>query len=230
MANMSSDPYTDEVILASWRRNATPWIAAVRNAEIESRRLVTDRAVLEAVLAHNPRTAIDLGCGEGWLALALAKHGVAVTGVDAVPELVESARSSGLDDCRLLAYEAIAAGKLDCRADVVVCNFSLLGKESVDGLMRAVPTLLEPAGVLIVQTLHPLMACGDLPYADGWRAGSWAGFSEAFREAPPWYFRTLASWIALFEASGLVLRELREPLHPHTGKPASVLFVAQVRG
>ncbi|MEX3949497.1 class I SAM-dependent methyltransferase [Paraburkholderia sp. EG287B] len=227
---MSRDIRTDAEVLASWQRNATPWIAAVRGGEIASRRLVTDAAVLDAVLACAPRSVIDLGCGEGWLALALARRGVAVTGVDAVPELVESARAAGLTDCRLLTYEQVAQGALPCRADAVVCNFSLIGSTSVDALLRAVPTLLAPQGTLIVQTLHPLVACGDEPYVDGWRAGSWAGFSSAFRDAPPWYFRTLESWIALLDMSGLDLRALREPLDPRSGKPASVLFMAQRRG
>lgn len=227
---MSRDIRTDAEVLASWQRNATPWIAAVRGGEIASRRLVTDAAVLDAVLACTPRSVIDLGCGEGWLALALASRGVAVTGVDAVPELVESARAAGLADCRLLTYEQVAQGALHCRADAVVCNFSLIGSTSVDDLLRAMSTLLVPQGTLIVQTLHPLMACGDEPYVDGWRAGSWAGFSSAFRDAPPWYFRTLESWIALLDESGFDLRAMREPLDPRSGKPASVLFVAQRRG
>jgi 2-polyprenyl-3-methyl-5-hydroxy-6-metoxy-1,4-benzoquinol methylase len=229
-SDTSSDTCNDATVLASWQRNAAPWIAAVRGGEIESRRLVTDGAVLDAVLACTPRSVIDLGCGEGWLALALAHRGIAVTAVDAVPELVAASREAGLADCRLLSYEQIAEGGLDCRADVVVCNFSLIGASAVDDLLRAVPTLLEPQGALVVQTLHPLMACGDEPYADGWRAGSWAGFSRAFRDAPPWYFRTLESWIALLNESGLVLRRMREPLDPRTGKPASVLFIAQRRG
>lgn len=229
MNAMTRATLTDATVLAAWHRNATPWIAAVRGGEIASRKLVTDAAVLDAVLECQPKHVLDLGCGEGWLALALARHGIAVTGVDAVPELVAAAREAGLADCRLLAYEDIARGALDLRADVVVCNFSLFGKDSVDELLRAVPALLEPRGALVVQTLHPLMACGDLPYADGWRAGSWAGFSAAFRDAPPWYFRTLASWFALIDASGLTLREMREPVDPRSGKPASAIFIAQPR-
>ncbi|WP_229425268.1 hypothetical protein [Massilia sp. Se16.2.3] len=94
--------------------------------------------------------------------------------------------------------------------------------------MRAAPGYLRPGGTLIVQTVHPLMACGDAPYLDGWRPGSWAGFSDAFRDAPPWYFRTLGSWVALFAGSGLRLTELHEPLHPDTGKPVSLLLVGEL--
>jgi 2-polyprenyl-3-methyl-5-hydroxy-6-metoxy-1,4-benzoquinol methylase len=227
---MNLDPLSDNKIIDSWQRNASPWTNAVRAGEIDSRRLVTDQAVLDAVLACKPDTALDLGCGEGWLALALQRHGIGVTAVDVIAELVRAATESGVIDARTLSYEEIAAGRLDLRADVVVCNFSLLGKESVDGLLRAMPTLLTPRGSLVVQTLHPLVACGELPYVDGWRPGSWAGFGDAFSDAPPWYFRTVQTWVDLIGTSGLLLREMREPLHPRTGKPASVIFRAQAAG
>lgn len=111
------------------------------------------------------------------------------------------------------------------RADVVVCNFSLLGKPSVENLLAAVPGLLSQGGVLIVQTLHPLMACGDQPYRDGWREGSWAGCGEGFGTPAPWYFRTLSGWLDTFTACGLRLIRVDEPLQPDSGRPASILFV-----
>jgi len=85
-------------------------------------------------------------------------------------------------------------------------------------------------GALIVQTLHPLVATGDLPYVDGWRTGSWAGFSADFTDPAPWYFRTIESWVRLFSESGFHILEVREPLHPKTQKPASALFIAEVSG
>jgi hypothetical protein len=127
-----------------------------------------------------------------------------------------------------MSYEEIARGGLNLAVDVAVCNFSLIGDESVAGLFRAAPTYLKPGGTLVVQTMHPLMACGDAPYADGWREGSWAGFNAGFTDPPPWYFRTLSSWIRLFGDNGLRLRELREPLHPDTGKPASLILMGSL--
>ncbi len=80
---------------------------------------------------------------------------------------------------------------------------------------------------MVVQTLHPRVACGDAPYGEGWREGSWAGFSSDFHDPAPWYVRTLESWGQLFERYGLRLVERREPLHPQTLKPVLVIFVAE---
>ncbi|MEW6372174.1 MAG: methyltransferase domain-containing protein [Pseudomonadota bacterium] len=216
----------DASIIASWNRNTDPWVAAVRNGEIETRTLVTNGAIVETVRALAPHTAVDLGCGEGWLVRALPE--VDMVGVDAIAGLVDSARAAGGGEFRLLSYEEIAEGKLALAVDLAVCNFSLIGNESVSGLFRAAPSYLRRGGHLVVQTVHPLAACGDAPYVDGWREGSWAGFNSGFQDAPPWYFRTMSSWIALFETNGLRVRALREPLHPKTGKPVSLILVGQL--
>jgi 2-polyprenyl-3-methyl-5-hydroxy-6-metoxy-1,4-benzoquinol methylase len=213
-------------IVQSWHQNAEAWTHTVRSGHIESRRLVTDNAMVDAVLARQPGSVLDLGCGEGWLVRALNARGIHAIGVDAVPALIEQAHEAG-GEFHVVSYEDITAGRTSLKADALVCNFALLGKESVEDLLAALPALLEDGGRLIVQTVHPLIACGEQPYADGWRQEEWTGFGRAFPSPAPWYFRTLASWIALFAKSGWRLCEMREPLHPGTGKPASVIFIVQ---
>jgi 2-polyprenyl-3-methyl-5-hydroxy-6-metoxy-1,4-benzoquinol methylase len=225
---MSDPPYDDAGIIRAWNRNANAWTAAVRAGAIESRGLATDAAIIAAVLSRSSGRALDIGCGEGWLARALNARGVEVVGVDAVPDLIEAAQKSGGGDFRVMSYEDIAEGKLDLSVDAIVCNFSLLGKESVDGLVAIASTLLNPEGSFIVQTLHPLIACGALPYRDGWRDGSWAGIEGAFADPAPWYFRTIESWTRLFAESGFRSTEMREPVHPQTQKPASIIFIARL--
>ena len=236
-------PRSDAQVIDSWHTNAAAWTRAVREGRIESRRQVTDAAIVQAVLncepppsgasaalgaaRCRPRTVLDLGCGEGWLVRALAGHGIAGTGVDAVDALVAQAQQAGGGSFAVASYEAIADGALAVRADVVVANFSLLGDAAVERLLRRVPSLLEPGGSFIVQTLHPVAACGDRPYVDGWRDGTWAGFGDEFTDPAPWYFRTVGSWVALLARAGLRVAELREPLHPATGAPASIIFVAR---
>jgi 2-polyprenyl-3-methyl-5-hydroxy-6-metoxy-1,4-benzoquinol methylase len=221
------DPLSDAKVIDSWHTNATPWTSAIREERIESRKLVTNQAVIDAVMSRRPRSVLDIGCGEGWLSRAVAERGVArVVGVDAVPALIDQANAAGGGEFRVASYEAIAAGALDLTVDVAVANFALIGKDAVDALVRTSPTLLNPGGALIIQTLHPVVATGEQAYKDGWRTGSWAGFSSDFSDPAPWYFRTLATWVELIASSGLRIVEMREPLHPTSNKPASVIFVA----
>ncbi len=225
---MPSNPQSDQHIVGSWVKNASPWITAIRQGQIESRLLCTNAAIVDAVLRCSPATAIDLGCGEGWLTRKLSSHGIDMIGVDVIPELIEEAQRAGDGDFHVLSYEDIISGKLNASADAIVCNFSLLGKEPVADVIKAAKTILNPGGSFIVQTPHPLLACGDAPYQDGWRDGSWDGFADEFTDPPPWYFRTLESWVNLFQDSGYRLRELHEPVHPKSEKPASVILIAEL--
>ncbi len=225
---MSDETSNDAKILQSWNRDAAPWVKAVRGRQIESRRLITDGAIVDTILATSPTTLLDVGCGEGWLARALDAQSIKVIGVDATTSLIEEAKRAGGGDFRAMTYEEIAAGKLDVSVDAIVCNFSLLGQESVAGLIKVSSTLLNPNGSVIVQTLHPHLSCGDAPYCDGWRRGSWDGFGYDFTDPAPWYFRTIESWIGLFKQNGFRSIEIREPIHPITQKPASIIFLAQL--
>ena len=225
---MTIDPLSDRKIIDSWHKNARPWTIAVRQGHILSRKLVTDRAIVDAVVERCPKNVLDLGCGEGWLARALSAKGIEVLGVDVVPELIEQARSALSGRFELLSYEEIAAGKLNQRFDAVVSNFALLGNESVVGLFGKMRSLLNENGYFIVQTIHPLISCGEHRYEDGWRSGSWDVFSSNFQDPAPWYFRTIGSWTRLYSEHGFILNEIREPLHPETGKPASAIFIGKL--
>ncbi len=222
------NPHSDKKIVDSWYKNASQWTAAVRDGQIESRKLATDAAIVDAVMSHAPQSVIDIGCGEGWLVRTIAPRVIRAVGVDAAPALIDQAKAAGGGDFFVTPYEAISHESIEGMFDVAVCNFSLLGKEAVESLFSAVPSIIKPGGVFIVQTLHPIVAYGNLPYVDGWRDGSWAGFSTEFVDPAPWYFRTLENWRALFFNNGFALREIFEPINPKTRKPASIIFVGEV--
>ena len=220
--------FSDKQIVTSWHANAGPWTKAVQNEEIESRALVTNRTIVQTVTSLTPRRVLDVGCGEGWLARALAERGIEVVGIDVVPELIATAQRLGGGRFQVCSYEDMAAGQLSPdRFDTILCNFSLLGKDSVEHLLHALPRYMQPQGHVVIQTLHPVLTCGDRPYCDGWRPGSWDGFGPEFTDPAPWYFRTVESWIQLLRDSGFDLLECGEPLHPRTGRPASIIFVSR---
>lgn len=151
-----------------------------------------------------------------------------VVGVDVIPALIDQARRAVGGDFVVTPYEAILPGSVQGRFDVAVCNVSRFGQEVVEAPFAAVPLLLRPGGCCVVQTLPPLVANGQSSYVDGWRDGSWAGFWGDFVDPPPWYFRTVESWLALFAAHEFGLRETLESMNTMTGTPASIIYVAGV--
>ena len=232
----SNDPNSNAdgtAVLRSWQDNAAPWIAAVRGAKIRSRTLVTNQAIVDAILTRSPSYVLDLGCGEGWLSWQLADTGIRVLGVDAIGPLIDSARecpSNGVHTplFRELAYDKVPQSLVGEHFDLIVCNFSLLDRNGVAKLMNSISSLLAHNGVLLIQTLHPDYVGTPETRIDGWRSESWQGIGDDFRGQAPWYYRTMSSWRRLFEESGLLLTDLIEPLHPETGLPASVIFVLEV--
>lgn len=225
---MNHDP--TEQLARSWSINAAAWTDAVRQGAIPSRRLATDRALLEAVEEQRPGRVLDVGCGEGWLARALAGRGVEVVGIDASAPLVERARAAGGGHFHVCSYAELvtAPERVGAGYDAVVCNFALL-EEDLSPLLRVLRTRLAPGGALLVQTVHPWTARGEEGYRDGWRTETFEGFGSGFIEPMPWYFRTLDSWTELLHRSGFAIERLREPRHPGTDEPLSLLFVATAR-
>jgi SAM-dependent methyltransferase len=209
----------------SWHDNAAAWTAAIRSGAIESRRIATDAAILDAVLELRPQKTLDLGCGEGWLVRALAEQGLAAVGVDGSAPLIEAASSSG-GSFFCLSYAELIAEPARCgeNFDLVVANFALL-EERILPLLAALRRIMTPDGWLLVQTLHPLAA--GPPYEDGWRTEDFCGFGEGAWTPMPWYFRTLGSWVGVLRDGGFLLDGLREPIHPQDRRPLSLLLEAR---
>ncbi|BBH46413.1 class I SAM-dependent methyltransferase [Pseudomonas sp. KU43P] len=219
-------PSRETALLQSWQHNAQAWIDAVRSGAIESRRQVTDQAVLLAILGRQPERVLDLGCGEGWLLRALADRGIDATGVDGDAALVAAAQAAGSTQVYQASYEQLAksASGIGSGYDLICANFALLQQDIIP-LLAAMKALLAPGGAMLIQTLHPWsVANGD--YQDGWREECFTGFAGDWRPMP-WYFRTLASWLNALDMAGFRLASLQEPQHPQSAAPQSLLLVAE---
>ncbi|HEY0160722.1 MAG TPA: class I SAM-dependent methyltransferase [Thermoanaerobaculia bacterium] len=213
-----------EQLQRSWVANAGSWRDAVREQKIDSRRAVTDAAIVEAVTARRPANVLDLGCGEGWLARALAAEGIAVWGVDASAPLIEAARQLGGGTFLALSYEELSDASLPGPFDVVVANFSIL-EEEVAPIFGAAARMLRPRGALVIQTVHPAFATGERPYVSGWRTETFAAIEGEWPEPMPWYFRTIGGWVEAIATNGFELTEVREPLDRAGVKPLSMILV-----
>ena len=187
---------------------------------IESRRLVTNAAIpMRPCLQPLSILASER---EGCSGARAAETGFA-GGRGRGPELIHGPRAGGGYFGRV--YEAMRPSTLLAVPSGLHSRYSL---RAVDALINAYQRC-SPSLKPVIQTLHPV-ATAALPYRDGWRSGSWAGFSTKFTDPPPWYFRTIESWVALLTVSGLGRIEIREPLHPVTQMPASIIFIAAAAG
>lgn len=220
----------DKEIINAWKANAKPWIIAIQEKQIESRHLITNQAIINALLETSAKSVLDIGCGEGWLIRELSALGIKTSGLDVSSTLLEKAKEGNQGKYYALAYEDISSLTVGEKFDALVCNFSLLGKESVDYIFKVAPNLLNKGGHLLVQTLHPSAHCEAHAYQDGWREGSWAGFSGDFCKPVPWYFRTTESWLKLFRDHGYRLTQFKEPNNPKTKDIASLIMAGQIVG
>ena len=215
----------------SWDDNARAWTAIVRERQIESRRVATDQAIVDAVLRHSPGRLVDVGCGEGWLCRVLSEHGVKCVGVDGSSDLIRAAQSADPEgEYHVLRYGDF--GRLPevvKSTDLAVFNFALLHEE-IAPLLTAVHGILRPHGTLLIQTVHPWTAMGASDYVDGWRTEDFAWSACRFPRSMPWYFRTLESWVKTIRDSGFILDDVTEPVHPQNHKPLSLLLSAVRRG
>ncbi|HEX4491034.1 MAG TPA: class I SAM-dependent methyltransferase [Acidimicrobiia bacterium] len=138
--------------------------AYLRNAFTYGTEQEVDHLVARLAL-HEGDRVLDLGCGPGRHALALARRGIEVVGIDHSDEFVALARQAAqhaqLTNAR---FERADVRALDKRAefDAVIClcqgGFGLLGgREDVD-LLRRFARALKPGGRLALTAFHVAFA------------------------------------------------------------------------
>ena len=221
----------EQEIIQSWQANAGNWIRIIETDGIQSRKIATNKAIIDIVSAHQPASVLDIGCGEGWLARELAQRNMTVTGVDAIPELIAKAKEKVKGDFVVASYKDIAEHTTSLKGpfDAIVINFALIGKESTEDLLKALPAYLSPGGHLFIQTLHPHSRKQMDDYESGWKPGSWDGLGDQFTQPYQWYFRTLEDWLQLLNISGFAKIYFTEPLNPQTRQQLSVIFVCTIK-
>jgi 2-polyprenyl-6-hydroxyphenyl methylase/3-demethylubiquinone-9 3-methyltransferase len=101
---------------------------------------------------------LDVGCGGGLLAEALARAGATVTAIDLAPGMIEVARlhaaESGLGiDYRVAAAEDVARA-MPQAFDVVTCMEMLEHVPEPAAMTATLARLLRPGGALFVSTLN----------------------------------------------------------------------------
>lgn len=116
---------------------------------------------LDYVRASQPLCAarvLDIGCGGGLLAEAMAAEGADVTGIDLSDKLIDIARLHLLESGLRVEYRLVSAEQLaqECPAcfDAVTCMEMLEHVPDPQAILRACFDLLKPGGRLFLSTLN----------------------------------------------------------------------------
>ena len=109
--------------------------------------------LLARVGAREPRTVVDLGCGEGALTASLAERwpGARVTGVDSSAEMLAAAAAHAVPGRVRFAAGDVRDWQPDEPVDVLVTNAVLHWVAGHDALLRRWAGQLAPGGWLALQ-------------------------------------------------------------------------------
>lgn len=168
---------------------------------------------------------LDLGCGDGILARALARRGNTVTGADLSTGLLTAARDrekrEGLGITYVRADAAELEGFGDGSFDGVATSITFTDLADLDGVLRAVSRVLVPGGWFAFAALHP---CFEPPHARSAEIdGRLVRQVNRYFEEGPWrsrnpdsligvrHHRRLSTILNAVIDAGLVIDHLEEP-------------------
>ena len=151
-----------------WRESAGAWIASLGEEGDFTRRYVTDAAMVARIEGRAFRVALDVGCGEGRFCRILRQLGIAPTGIDPTPSLIEEAmRRDPSGDYRIGRAEALEFP--DAGFDLVVSYLTLIDIPGLEEAVSEMARVLAPGGTLLIANLASFSTAGA---ETGWIAAT----------------------------------------------------------
>jgi SAM-dependent methyltransferase len=183
----------------------------------------TWRALVE-LLGDGDGALVDVGCGTGSYAAAVAERGWTVTGVDVSEDMLRRAREKGVDAVRA---DATALPFEDASFDAAVSVFTHTDVDDFSAVVREVARVLRPGAPFVYVGVHPCFV-GPHSVYDVDRAApelhpGWYRLTGRYDEAPGIWrgagvrIRVGAShlplglFLQIFLDAGLQLERVEEP-------------------
>ena len=208
-----------------WDEHAQWWIDGFTNgADPEYVEQIIPLAVEE--LAGRVKV-LDLGCGDGQIARALAAQGADVLGVDPTQLHIDVAIERGGGPTYLLGG-ATQIPALDNSFDAVVACLVFEHIDQMDEAMTEVARVLKPQGQFSFFLNHPLLQTPGSGWIDDhiidppeqyWRIGPYLVETESIEEVEKdvyirFIHRPLSRYINALIANGMTIERMVEPSPP----------------
>lgn len=150
------DAKSAAMIISEWDA-----LAPIRLRQITSGKDITYRhvlvpSILALVSGEVAATALDAGCGVGFLTDLLAEHAGEVVGVDPSAKSIVIARAHHGKRAKFIQDILESYSKQNpSSADLVVANMVLMNVLDLDGFLAAAHRVLRPGGALVFSMTHP---------------------------------------------------------------------------
>ena len=172
---------------------------------------ITDRLeralILELAGTVVSRRVLDVGCGDGDLALELWQRGAQIAGIDTSQEMIDAARLRAKNQKAAITFEVAAAEHLPFASeqfDIVVAVTILCFVKDPAPVFREMARVLRPGGRLVI---------GELGRWSSWAAArrvrAWCG-SALWRRAR---FRSQRELRCFVEQVGLAVETVRGAIY-----------------
>ncbi len=205
-----------------WEESAAAWIADQGEDGDFGRRFVLDPVMIERVKRLAPKSALEVGCGEGRFCRKLKAFGIDATGLDPTRALLAAARQR---DPQGAYVDGVAASLPFANEtfDLVVSYLSLIDIPDVAPAIAEMTRVLKPGGKILVANLNSFNTAGA---EIGWikdTEGNKRHFAldHYLQEREAWidyrgirvlnYHRPLSTYMRLLLQQGLRLDYFDEP-------------------
>lgn len=155
------------------------------------------RLILDLAGDVRGRSVLDIGCGDGDLAVELSKRGAHVAGIDASESMIEAAKLRAGRDQVDVEFQVAAAQHLPFpseRFDIVIAVTILCFVEDVAPVFNEMARVLRPGGRLVIGELGKWSTWAAMRRVRGWLG------SPLWRQGK---FRTPKELYALAKQAGL---------------------------